>query len=141
MHNFFILLSLIGFSLLCGACSDKNRESRDHDPRDDALAQPSQQTEVPTPNTPSLIRGKAVWEENCRRCHETGVADAPKISDPESWAPRIAKGIKVLRYHAIHGFQGPSGTEMPAKAGNPELSDAEVSEAVDYMVWVLQAKR
>jgi cytochrome c5 len=35
--------------------------------------------------------------------------------------------------HALQGFQGEKGF-MPQKGGRPDLSDAEIMGAVDYMV-------
>jgi cytochrome c5 len=41
--------------------------------------------------------------------------------------------LDTLVAHAIDGFQGSQGM-MPAKGGNPSLSDAEVRAVVEYMV-------
>lgn len=73
--------------------------------------------------------GKEIWEGTCAACHGTGALGAPKIGDKAAWAPRIAKGLKVLEDHALHGFN-----QMPAKGGNTALSDAEVIKALQYMV-------
>ena len=40
----------------------------------------------------------------------------------------------VLYSHAIEGFFGPDDTMMPARGGNPDLTDEEVKLAVDYML-------
>ena len=50
----------------------------------------------------------------------------------------IAKGKAVLLQHALNGFQGPSGSEMPARGGNDALSDEQVKNAVEYMLIVSQ---
>ena len=73
--------------------------------------------------------GKEIWEGTCSACHSTGVLGAPKIGDKAAWAPRIAKGLDVLKQHALHGFN-----KMPAKGNNPALTDAEVISALEYMV-------
>ena len=39
----------------------------------------------------------------------------------------------MLYQHSIEGFTGEKGM-MPAKGGNPSLSDDEMKAAVDYMV-------
>lgn len=77
--------------------------------------------------------GERVYRTVCFACHDTGAAGAPKMGDKGAWQPRIAKGAEVLVQHAVQGFQGPQGM-MPAKGGNPALSDQEVSEAVHYMI-------
>ena len=73
--------------------------------------------------------GKDIWKGTCQVCHATGMLGAPKIGDKAAWAPRIAKGMDVLKDHALHGFN-----EMPAKGANEKLSDEEVVKALEYMV-------
>ena len=53
-------------------------------------------------------------------------------------SPRIAKGVDTLHMHAIEGFKGDKGF-MPPKGGRVDLSDAEISSAVDYILG--QAKK
>ena len=81
-----------------------------------------------------LERGRVVWTGTCIRCHSTGLAGAPLIGSRELWAPRIAQGTDVLFAHALGGFVSPKGNEMPARGGNPALSDDEVRAAVRFMV-------
>lgn len=76
--------------------------------------------------------GKTLYNTTCSACHGTGVAGAPKFGDKTAWAPRIAQGNDVLYQHAIKGFQGKAGM-MPPKGGS-SASDADVKNAVDYMV-------
>ena len=73
--------------------------------------------------------GKATYDAVCAVCHGTGVAGAPKPGDKAAWAPRIQQGVAALHASAIKGKGA-----MPPKGGNPALSDAAVSAAVDYMV-------
>ena len=83
---------------------------------------------------PSPVRdGQQVYQAGCFACHGAGVAGAPKLGDKGQWAKRIAKGANTLYASAVNGLQGSAGA-MPAKGGNPALSDAEVKAAVDYMV-------
>jgi cytochrome c5 len=73
--------------------------------------------------------GKDIWKGTCQVCHAAGLLGAPKIGDKAAWAPRIAKGMEVLKDHALHGF-----SEMPPKGGNDALSDEDVVKALEYMV-------
>ena len=57
----------------------------------------------------------------------------PQTGDTAAWGPRIDKGIDILYGNAINGYTGELGM-MPAKGGNPALSDEEVKAAVDYIV-------
>jgi cytochrome c oxidase subunit 2 len=75
------------------------------------------------------VDGKKTYEGLCAACHGAGIAGAPKVGDKGAWAPRIAQGEGTLVDHAIKGIR-----TMPAKGGNPALSDAEVKAAVDHMV-------
>ncbi|MEN9501560.1 MAG: hypothetical protein RI964_845 [Pseudomonadota bacterium] len=75
------------------------------------------------------VDGEKVYKGLCFGCHDQGVMNAPKFGDKGLWAPRIATGIDALYNSSLHGKNA-----MPAKGGNPALSDAEVKAAVDYMV-------
>lgn len=85
-------------------------------------------------DAPELKHGRTVWLANCQPCHGTGLAGAPRLGNKQAWAPRIQQGIEVLFGHALNGFAGKTGTEMPARGGNPQLDDAAVKAAVRYMV-------
>ncbi len=92
--------------------------------------------EAPEPATqpvPELMSGPQVYNSACLACHGAGIGGAPKIGDPEIWAPRLAKGMTVLEDHVINGYQGEAGY-MPPKGGRIDLSDEEVLAAMRYMV-------
>ena len=80
----------------------------------------------------AMADGKATYDSACFACHATGAAGAPKFGDKAAWAPRIAKGMDVLKKHAKEGFKGDAGF-MPAKGGRADLADADVDAAVEYM--------
>lgn len=73
--------------------------------------------------------GDQVYNSVCMACHNTGAAGAPKKGDVAAWASRLAQGMDTMYDHSIKGIRG-----MPAKGGNPNLSDAEVKAAVDYLI-------
>ena len=83
--------------------------------------------------TPAVRDAQQIYQASCVACHGAGIAGAPKVADKGQWAARIAKGLEALYASAVNGVQGSAGV-MPAKGGNPALSDAEVKAAVDYMV-------
>jgi c(7)-type cytochrome triheme protein len=74
--------------------------------------------------------GKDVYKQTCFLCHATGLANSPKFGNASDWGPRIAKGTPRLYESALKG----TANGMPAKGGNPSLSDAEVKAAVDFML-------
>lgn len=77
--------------------------------------------------------GKAVYDASCASCHKAGIMGAPKTGDKAAWAPRIAKGMPAMVSNSVKGFKGAKGF-MPAKGGNAKLTDAQVGNAVAYMV-------
>ena len=89
--------------------------------------------DVASATTNSDPDGEQIYATACMACHGAGIAGAPRTGDVGAWSERIAAGLDTLVSHAINGFQGTKGM-MPAKGGNPSLSDAEVQAAVEYMV-------
>jgi cytochrome c5 len=79
-----------------------------------------------------LVAGEKTYKSICFSCHDLGVSNAPKPGDKAAWAARIAKGMDALYNTALKGDSKMPG--MPAKGGNPTLSDSDVKNAVSYMV-------
>jgi len=77
------------------------------------------------------------FQQVCSTCHGPGIAGAPKAGDAAAWGPRIAEGKATLYQHAINGFQS-NGAVMPAKGGRPDVPDAVIRQAVDYMVGLVK---
>ena len=77
----------------------------------------------------SAISGELVYQKNCSGCHNPGIAGAPKTGDKRAWQGHIAHGIEHLVENAIKGVGN-----MPPRGGHPNLSDAEIRAAVDYIV-------
>jgi cytochrome c5 len=78
---------------------------------------------------PDPTKGKVVFDGTCAACHATGVAGAPKVGDKAAWAPRIGQGFDGLYQSALKGKNA-----MPAKGGNADLSDADLANAVSYLL-------
>jgi len=79
--------------------------------------------------------GEEVVKAVCSMCHAAGLMNAPKIGDKGQWQPRIAQGYDTLVKHALEGIRS-----MPARGGNPALTDTEVAGAVKYMANASGAK-
>ena len=73
--------------------------------------------------------GEQVYRKACAACHDTGLMGAPKPGDKTAWASRMEAGKDAIYHKALHGVGA-----MPAKGGHSELSEAEVKEAVDFML-------
>lgn len=92
-------------------------------------------TQAATAAVGGAVDGEKVYKGLCFSCHDMGVAGSPKLGDKADWGPRIAKGNDALYKSAIEGRNNITpGKVMPAKGGNPALSDAEVKAAVDFMM-------
>lgn len=98
-----------------------------------AAPQPAPAPAAAAPAAPQAIDGQAIYQSACFACHGTGAAGAPRTGDVAAWQPRLAKGMDVLKDHALNGYTGEAGI-MPPKGGRTDLSDAEVVAALKYMV-------
>lgn len=78
--------------------------------------------------TQEIRTGKVVYEAVCTACHAAGVLNAPKLGDRQGWAKPIAQGQNTLIANAMKGIR-----QMPARGGNPDLSDIELARAVIYL--------
>ncbi len=72
--------------------------------------------------------GEEVYTASCLACHATGIANAPKPDDKAAWEPRVATGLDALMKTAINGKGA-----MPARGGNPAVTDEEIKAAILYM--------
>lgn len=81
----------------------------------------------------TAMTGPQIYNSACNVCHGAGIGGAPILGDVDAWASRIAQGTDMLNEHAVAGFSGSTGV-MPPKGGLVSLSDAEIHDAVAYMV-------
>lgn len=82
------------------------------------------------------LDGGVIYEQLCGGCHTSGAGGAPTMARAQ-WTARLAQGTDTLHKHAIEGYQGAAGV-MPAKGGNPALTDEQVIATVDWMLANLQ---
>ena len=81
------------------------------------------------PAAPGARTGEQIVKAVCAVCHQTGVANAPKLGDKAAWAPRIKEGQAQMVKDALKGAGA-----MPPRGGDASLSDLEVERAVVYML-------
>jgi cytochrome c5 len=79
--------------------------------------------------------GQEAYDSVCGACHGSGALGAPKYQNKGDWGPRNGKGLDALIKHALEGFN-----QMPARGGNPDLSDTEITRAIVYMANAAGAK-
>jgi|GEM_PF-989332 len=70
--------------------------------------------------------GKTVYEQACAACH---AVLPPRFGDQAAWAPLRKQGVAVLVASVLQGKGA-----MPAKGGNPALTEIEIRAAVEYML-------
>ncbi|MBE9540319.1 MAG: c-type cytochrome [Proteobacteria bacterium] len=73
--------------------------------------------------------GVTAYSARCASCHNSGVNGAPRTREPQDWENRSSLWDSVLLQHAKKGY-----LEMPAKGGNPSMSDYDVDVAAEYML-------
>ena len=78
------------------------------------------------------LDGAVIYQNLCGACHTNGVGGAPTLTAGGMGA-RASKGAELLHKHAIEGFTGEAGI-MPARGGNPGLTDEQVIATVDWML-------
>ncbi len=76
--------------------------------------------------------GSVIYNNLCTGCHTSGAGGAPML-DAAGIGARVAKGVDTLVTNAIQGYTGDAGV-MPAKGGNPALTDEQVKATVEWMV-------
>lgn len=82
---------------------------------------------IPDQAVAANVDGEAVYNGICAACHNAGVAGAPVPGGTMN--ERTEKGLDALVANAIDGIG-----IMPAKGGNPSLSDDEIRAAVEFMM-------
>ena len=76
------------------------------------------------------LSASEINEQYCSACHSNGTLGAPVVGDADDWSQRLDdKGMETLVSHAINGFN-----QMPARGGNPDLSDEDIEKTVAYML-------
>lgn len=81
--------------------------------------------------TAFCTQGSDTYHKACAACHQGGFGGAPSIRDIASWEVRRKKGVAALIHNAISGVGA-----MPAKGGNPNISDEDIAAAVNYMLFL-----
>jgi cytochrome c5 len=78
------------------------------------------------------LDGAVIYNALCGACHNSGAGGAP-LMQSSAWETRMEQGVDTLITHAIEGYQGSAGI-MPARGGNPSLTDEQVAASVRWML-------
>ncbi len=85
--------------------------------------------EQPKPVVVANLSGSDVYNKVCAACHGTGTLGAPKVGAKDQWTPRFAQGLDTLVSHSVNGLRA-----MPPKGGAPTMTDANMKDAIIYML-------
>lgn len=79
--------------------------------------------------------GKAVYGETCVFCHgKKGKGGIPGVPDLTRKKGPLAKTDAELFRNISDGFESPgSAMAMPARGGNPDLTESEIHDVVAYL--------
>ena len=76
-----------------------------------------------------VVDGPSVYNGLCAACHESGAAGAPIRGSADMAARADERGLDGLVQNAINGLNA-----MPARGGNPALTDEQIRASVEYML-------
>lgn len=68
------------------------------------------------------------YKQACHICHDTGVANAPKVHDVEAWKPRLDKGMDALLNSVKNGLNA-----MPPGGMCADCSDDDYKALIKFM--------
>jgi len=107
-------LIVLGCALIVAACAG--------DPAPQPVAEATAPANV-------RISGEDAYLQYCAGCHETGLLGAPVVGNRADWEHRSQLWQAVIMAHARNGY-----LDMPARGGRPDLPDATVDAAAEYML-------
>lgn len=87
---------------------------------------------APAVAAPAVARSaQQIYDAVCGACHNSGLLNAPKPGAAADWAARTkaAGGVKGLVASVINGKGA-----MPARGGDPSLSDEDIAKTVELML-------
>ena len=89
----------------------------------------SKQPDQSEPADPAISAGEAIVKANCKVCHAQGINGAPVLGNKKMWQERAQQPLELLVQHVSEGYG-----LMPAKGGNEELTQEDITLAVKYML-------
>ena len=81
------------------------------------------------------LTGKQIYDQTCIACHgEEGAGGMPGVPDFTVADGPLSKSDDTLAKSILNGFRSPgSPLAMPAKGGNPNLTDSDVDTVLGYL--------
>ena len=87
------------------------------------------------PNKSPKRSGKDIYHQTCVACHgSNGKGAIPGVPDFTKGGGPLSQSHQTLLQHIKQGFQKPGDPmAMPAKGGNPNLTDDDLKQVLDYI--------
>ena len=131
-----VVLALTAFALLSNLGSTISKNSSDTEAKSEYRQQAMNKILAPVGSVAAVDKslapvkrsGGEVYTAVCAACHSGGLLGAPKLGDTADWTPRAAIGLDALVASAIAGKGA-----MPARGGNPTVTDEEIRDAILHM--------
>jgi cytochrome c5 len=127
------IIPVLVIVMLAQLAAEGTKPALSEDAREEAIAKrikPAGEVVIAAAGGAQQIRdGKTVVETVCAACHVSGALNAPKIGDNAAWAKLTSRNLEALTTSAIKGVR-----QMPARGGNPDVTDVEIARAIAYMV-------
>ena len=76
--------------------------------------------------------GQATYKRVCFACHDFGAAGAPKLTEKEKWAPRLAKGVDALLVSVTEGLNAMPPRGHPRRAIPPSGHRASKKASIPW---------
>ncbi|HWY26032.1 MAG TPA: c-type cytochrome [Nevskia sp.] len=125
-----IAITLTGSASVDQVALDKSVQERIA-PIGTVITDPAALMKVSAAAPHAAMSGEQIVGSVCSACHGSGVLGAPKIGDKAAWGGRLKAdgGVDGLVASAAKG----KGS-MPARGGNPDLSNDELKAAIQQML-------
>ncbi len=87
------------------------------------------------PASADIAKGEAVYNGTCVACHgETGTGEFDGIPDLTDSTGSLLQDDETLLHHITEGYQSEgSFMGMPAKGGDPDLTDEDIQNVLAYI--------
>ena len=126
---FFVIFSAISLNSSAKLTGSLTEEAINERLQPVGQVKVSGNTEDPAQKKAGQLEGPAkIFDSNCKMCHKTGLAGAPKINVKSDWQDRLKQGIDVLTTKAYNGFKA-----MPPKGNCLSCSKEDIRSTIEYM--------
>lgn len=134
----FILLLTLGLTLGLSACGNNNAAVQDDNPAN-VVEQTEEVEEVETSNVDAAAKGQQLYSGLCIACHGanaegvTGLGKSLKESDFFNSLSDAELVAFIAEGRPASDPANTTGVDMPARGGNPNLTDEDLAAVVAYL--------